>query len=157
MTTLYIHIHYFYIHFHYSLSRSIEYSSLCYTKAPCCLSIQNAVVCIDQHWPSSQTLSAPRPHPPGLATTSLSCLSVSLSPFFRWEHLCRISDCTYKRYRTVSISLWPTSLSTVISSCTHVAARPSPVHPLLHTPLPPTSLQNQGPRAASCRCGNSMV
>ena len=105
VTPLYMRIHYFHIHFHYSLSRSMEYSSLCYTKAPCCLSVQNAMVCIDRHWPSP----APRPHPPGLATTSLSCVSVSLSPFFRWEHLCRISDCTYKRYRTVSISLWPTS------------------------------------------------
>ena len=36
----------FWILFHYWLLRDIEYSSLCYTVGPCCLSILYIVVCI---------------------------------------------------------------------------------------------------------------
>ena len=36
----------FQILFHYRLSQDIEYSSLCYTGGPCCLSILYLVVCI---------------------------------------------------------------------------------------------------------------
>ena len=39
MTQLYI-----YILFHYGLSQDTEYSSLCYTVGPCCLSILNVIV-----------------------------------------------------------------------------------------------------------------
>ena len=35
-----------YILFHYGLSQDLYYSSLCYTLGPCCLSIQNVVICI---------------------------------------------------------------------------------------------------------------
>ena len=44
---LYIYIHIlFHILFHYGLSQDIEYSSLCYTVGPCCLSILYIIVCI---------------------------------------------------------------------------------------------------------------
>ena len=36
----------FHILFHYSLSQGIEYSSLCYTVGPCCLSILYIILCI---------------------------------------------------------------------------------------------------------------
>ena len=36
----------FHIFFHYDLLRDIEYSSLCYTVGPCCLSILYIVGCI---------------------------------------------------------------------------------------------------------------
>ena len=54
-TQLYIHTYiyiYIYIYilvhilFHYGLSQDIEYSSLCYTVGPCCLSILYIKVCI---------------------------------------------------------------------------------------------------------------
>ena len=42
---VYMHI-LFHILFHYSLLQDIEYSSLCYTVGPCCLSIVYVVICI---------------------------------------------------------------------------------------------------------------
>ena len=39
---------FFYILFHYSLSKDIDYSSLCYTVGPYCLLILNMIVCICQ-------------------------------------------------------------------------------------------------------------
>ena len=36
---------FFYILFHYGLSQDIEYSSLCYTVGPCCLSILYMCIC----------------------------------------------------------------------------------------------------------------
>ena len=36
----------FQVTFHYRLLQDIEYSSLCYTVGPCCLSILYIVVCI---------------------------------------------------------------------------------------------------------------
>ena len=42
-----IHIYIvFYIIFHYGLSQDIEFSFLCYTVGPCCLSILYIIVCI---------------------------------------------------------------------------------------------------------------
>ena len=58
--------------FSYSLSENVEYSSLCYTVGPCCLSILYVTACICQS-------QAPNPsllHP--LATTGLFSMSVSL-------------------------------------------------------------------------------
>ena len=43
---IYVHTLFFSILFHYSLSQDIEYSSLCYTANPCCLSILYMVVFI---------------------------------------------------------------------------------------------------------------
>ena len=44
---IYIYIYSFIkIHFHCSLLQDIEYSSLCYTVNPCCLSVLYMVVCI---------------------------------------------------------------------------------------------------------------
>ena len=40
------YIHSFLFFFHYSLLQDIEYSSLCYTVGPCCLSTLYTVVCI---------------------------------------------------------------------------------------------------------------
>ena len=46
-TYIYVHIYIlFSIFFHYSLLEDIDYSSLCYTVNPCCLSILYMVVCI---------------------------------------------------------------------------------------------------------------
>ena len=36
---------FFYVLFHYGWSQNIQYSSLCYTGGPCCLSILNVIVC----------------------------------------------------------------------------------------------------------------
>ena len=42
-----IHIYVlFHILFHYGLSQDIEYSSLCFTVGPCCLSVLYIIVCI---------------------------------------------------------------------------------------------------------------
>ena len=41
-----IYIFFFHILFHYGLLQAIEYSSLCYTVGPCCLSVLYIVVCI---------------------------------------------------------------------------------------------------------------
>ena len=46
---IYIHTHmYFQILFHYGLSQDTEYSSLCFTVGPCCLSLIYKVLCICQ-------------------------------------------------------------------------------------------------------------
>ena len=39
-------MHSFYVLFHYGVSQDIEYSSLCSTGGPCCLSILYIIVCI---------------------------------------------------------------------------------------------------------------
>ena len=64
VTQLFIHIYtfFFYILFHYGLSQDIQYSSLCYTLRPCCLSILNIMVCIYQ----PQTPNPSLPHTPPL-------------------------------------------------------------------------------------------
>ena len=70
---------FFYILFHYGLSQDIEYSSLCYTVGPCCLSILNVIVCIYQPQTPSASLSLPHSLPHSLlATTSLSSMSMSV-------------------------------------------------------------------------------
>ena len=52
----------FHILFHYGLSQDIEYSSLCYTVGPCCLSILYIIVCL---CPSQTPIpSLPYPCPP---------------------------------------------------------------------------------------------
>ena len=44
---IYIYVYIlFHILFHYGLLQDTEYSSLCYTVGPCCLSILNVIVCI---------------------------------------------------------------------------------------------------------------
>ena len=45
-SVIHIYTFLFNIPFHYGLSQEIEYSSLCYTVGPCCLSILNVIVCI---------------------------------------------------------------------------------------------------------------
>ena len=56
-----IHTYAFFFHilFHYGLSHDIEYSSLCYTVGPCCLSTLNVTVCIYQPQTPSPSLSPP--------------------------------------------------------------------------------------------------
>ena len=72
--------------------------------------------------PNSQSIHPS--HPLGNLKSDLcvceSVLSVSLSLFCRRVHLCHILDSIYKWY-IVFVSLWLTSLSTIISSCIHVA------------------------------------
>ena len=43
---LYMYTFLFKIIFHYGLSQDIEYSSLCYTAGPCCLSSLYILVCV---------------------------------------------------------------------------------------------------------------
>ena len=43
---IYTHTFFLYISFHDGLSQDIEYSSLCHTVGPCCLSILYVIVCI---------------------------------------------------------------------------------------------------------------
>ena len=43
-SVIHIYTFFFNILFHYGLSQEIGYSSLCYTVAPCCLSILNVIV-----------------------------------------------------------------------------------------------------------------
>ena len=57
-THIYILSH---ILFHYGLSQDIEYSSLCYTVGPCCLSILYIPVFICQSQTPNPTLSYPLP------------------------------------------------------------------------------------------------
>ena len=96
-THTHTHIHsLLYILFHYGLSQDIEYSFLCYTLIPCCLSIRNVIVCFYQH----QTFSPSLPIPLPLAITSLFSMFESVS--ILWiVHLLHILDSTYKQYDTV--------------------------------------------------------
>ena len=98
----YMYILFFNILFHYGLSQDNEYSSLCSTVGPCCLSILNVIVCIYQPQtptPSLSLLTSP------LANTSLFSMSLSLFLFCREVHLCRILDSTYKWYNMVFVFL----------------------------------------------------
>ena len=52
-----INIILFHILFHYSLLQDTEYSSLCYTIGPCCLSILYIIVCIVHVCPVDSTMS----------------------------------------------------------------------------------------------------
>ena len=62
MIQLDIYIHFLNILFHYGLSQDIEYSSLCYTVGPCCLSILYIIAYIC--WPQPLSPSLPQPPPP---------------------------------------------------------------------------------------------
>ena len=119
VTPLYMRIHYFHIHFHYSLSRSMEYSSLCYTKAPCCLSVQNAMVCIDRHWPSPAHAPTPLAWQPQVCPVCpwvcLRFLDGSICAVFQTAHISGTVRCPSPSGRL---------LSTVISSCTYVLLDP---------------------------------
>ena len=77
----------------------------------CCLSTVNVMACIQ-----SIILLSPAP----VATTSLISVCESLFLFNRYIHLCHSLDPTYKWYM-VSVFLFLTSLSMIISSCIHVA------------------------------------
>ena len=68
--------HSFYnILFYYCLSQEIDYSFLCYTIRPCCLSILNVIVCIYQLQIPSPSLSFP---PSPLATVNLISMPACL-------------------------------------------------------------------------------
>ena len=66
---LYIHVHTL---FHYGLLQDIEYSSLCYTVGPCCLSTLPLVT------PNSQSIRLPPLISLGHYQSVLLCLSLSL-------------------------------------------------------------------------------
>ena len=87
------------------LLQEIEYSSLCYTVGPCCLSILYIVGCIC--WSHTPNLSLLHPLSP-LVTISLFSMSVSLFLFRKKVHLCRILDSTYKWYHMVLFFLFLT-------------------------------------------------
>ena len=78
----------FHILSHYGLSQDTEYSSLCYTVGPCCLSILYIIVCICQ----SQTPTPSLPTFLPLGNYSLFSMSVSLFLF------CRSSFVSYFRF-----------------------------------------------------------
>ena len=86
------------------LAQDVEYSFLCYTLGPCCLSILKGVVCIYQ--PQIPSPSVSRPFSP-LATTRL--LPVSLFLFHRQVHLSHTLDPTCRWYPMVSVFLFLTS------------------------------------------------
>ena len=64
---------FFFIFFSIMVCHDIEYSSLCYTLGPCCLTL-NVIVCISQPQAPSPSLSLPAP----LAATSQFSVSASL-------------------------------------------------------------------------------
>ena len=73
-----IYMYFFLIFFHFDLSQDVEYSSLCFTVGPCCLSVLYILVYICQ----SQTSNTSLFHLPfSFATTSIFsvCESVSIS------------------------------------------------------------------------------
>ena len=75
--------------FHYGLSQDMEYSSLCYTVGPCCLSI---LYFKSLHLLTLISHSILPPTPFLLAITSLFSMSVILFLFHRQVHLCHILD-----------------------------------------------------------------
>ena len=113
---LFVCLYFFHIPFHYGLLHDIEYSSLCSTTGPCCLSILYIIVCI----PNSHSIP---PLPPShLSTASLFSMSVSLFLFCKYVNLCHILDSTYRWYHMVFVFLWLTSLSMIISRSIYVTA-----------------------------------
>ena len=83
-----IHIYIlFHILFRYGLSQDIEYSSLCYTVGPCCLSVLYITACVC----SSHTPSPFFPQPPSpLATTSLFSVFVQTPRFLMFTDSLRL-------------------------------------------------------------------
>lgn len=73
------HIYPFSDCFHYRLLQDIEYSSLCYTVGPCCVSILYMVVCICHFQTSNLSLL---PHPQLSPLVILSLFSVPVSFLF---------------------------------------------------------------------------
>ena len=82
-THTYIHTYiyiFLFIFFHFDLSLDVEYSSLCFTVGPCCLSVLYVLVYICQ----SQTTNTSLSHPTfSFTTTSLFSMSVSLFLFHK--------------------------------------------------------------------------
>ena len=62
--------------FHYGLLQYTEYSSLCSTVGPCCLSILYIIVCIC--WPQTPNPSLPQSPPPWQPPVCSLCLSLFL-------------------------------------------------------------------------------
>ena len=82
-----------------SLYQKIEYSSLCYTVSPCCLSTLYIIVCIyHSQTPHPSPLYTPLPWQPQVCFLQV-CL------FGRSVHLCHIFDATYKWYHMVFVFL----------------------------------------------------
>ena len=75
---IYIYIFFFRLFFHYRLLQGIEYSPLCYTVGPCCLSTLYIVACICES--QIADLSPPLS---SLVTISLFSMSVSLFLFYK--------------------------------------------------------------------------
>ena len=157
VTQLYLHIHYFYIHFHYSLSQSIEYITVPHGSV--LLSIHSK--CNSLHLPAltfrSNPLPPHTPPAPSLATTSPSCVSLSLFPFFR-----RFIGAVFWIPHTSGIVWYPSFSDLLLLVWLSPVASVLLLDPVLSTlssitPLPPTSPQNKGSQTASCRCGKSMV
>jgi len=113
-----IHIYEKYV---YALSQGIEYSSLCYTVGPFCLSILHIIVC---------TCYSPNPNisllqllPLGKDKSVLHvCEFVSVCFWFINKFICiilwtpHVSDIIY-----LSFSFWLTSLSMITSRSTHIS------------------------------------
>ena len=109
-THIYILSH---ILFFYGLSQDTEYSSLCYTLGPCCLSITNKIA-----------LHLPNPKLPVSSPTLgnlRSVLCVHESPALQIVPLYHILDSTYKWYHVLFVFSWLPSLSMIISRFIHIA------------------------------------
>ena len=89
--------------FHYVLSQDIEYSSLCATVGPCCLSIlyMNSLHLLTPNY--SQSILPPSFSP--LATTRLFPLFVNPFVFHRCVHLCHFLDSRYMISSGICFSL----------------------------------------------------
>jgi len=105
-TQSHLFIHYFsLLMFHCVLSKETEYSSLCYSVGPHCLSILNVSVCIDQpQIPSPSHFLSPPPWLP----TRLSSRSVSLFLFWRYVPLCPILASAWKWCHVVFVIVFLT-------------------------------------------------
>ena len=85
----------FHILFHFGLSWDIEYSSLCYTVGPCCLSILYMYVCVCVYIYINLYLLIPNSL---LVATSLFSVSEKLFLVCGYVHLCQILDFTRQYY-----------------------------------------------------------
>ena len=103
----------FYILFHYGLSQDIEYSSLCYTVGPCCLSFLYIIVCLCIPPPPT-----PTPWQPPVCSLCLGVCFCFIDKFFCVIFYPHISDIIWYS----SFFCWLTSPCMIISRSIHVAA-----------------------------------
>ena len=105
-SVMHIYMYFFHILFNYGLSYDIEYSSLCYTVRPCCLSI--LYILASSANTNLPVIPFPTPTPTPTLAMSLFSTSVSLVLFHRYVYLCHIlnthiNDVWYLYFSILSI------------------------------------------------------